>query len=93
MFGNILMLVNADAGQQSSVNSLLGTKGILFEQLGNLFFLETATKKQTNELASAISNLHVNFVFFHNSISDGSFIKSQGLSDATLTKLNQIMFV
>jgi hypothetical protein len=91
-YGNILAVFNADQPTINSVETILKDHKTNFVVCEGLYFVETNSKKNTTDVTSALNILGVDFVLFHNNISDGSLIKSNGIDNLTVNKINKILF-
>lgn len=91
MYGNILNVLSTDSTQISLVINLLKEKSFKFQQLNTMFFIETQSIKQTEQLNALISGLSIPYLFYHNNISDGSVICSSGVDASAVAAINKIM--
>ena len=91
-YGNILAVFNTDISTKNKIENILSTHQASFVLLNELFFLETSSKSNTRKILNELNTiLDLEYLFYHNHISDGSQIKSKNM-DADLTqKINKIL--
>jgi len=91
-YGNILTIYDADNQQLEEVRKVLRNNNTDHEQVETSFFVETTSLDNTAKVVKDITALGVSFLFFHNRISDGSLIRTNGIEDAIATRINDILF-
>lgn len=91
-YGNILTVFNCEDNQKEDIKTILSEKGVDYESKDNVFYIKSNSKTNTKEIIQEITALEVEFIFFHNHISDGSLIKSFGLGSDILGRINKILF-
>lgn len=91
-YGNILAIINSEPEGISDVTAVLVKYKLIFKSIDNLFYLETTSKKNTTDIISDLNRLDIQFLFFHNNISDGSVIKSKGIDNNTINAIQKILF-
>jgi hypothetical protein len=91
-YGNILTVFNIDDNGKNKIENILTTNSTVFVQLNDTFFVETNSKKNTGDVIRDLNTLGIEFIFFHNHISDGSLIKSSGIDAATVQSIDGILF-
>lgn len=90
-YGNILTVFNTNNGDKTQIINILTAKSCDFIQLADTFFIETNSKKNTGDVIRDLNTLGVEYIFFHNHISDGSLIKTGGIDDVTVQNINRIL--
>ena len=90
-YGNILTLIDPDNQTISKVKSSITSNNNLFENLDNVFFVETNSIKNTGHLIKKLNQHNINFLFFHCHHSDGSKIKSTGINPDSKNKITKIL--
>ncbi|MCU0440454.1 MAG: hypothetical protein MUC49_21385 [Raineya sp.] len=91
-YGNILTIFNSDDNKSTEVEIILANNQTVYLKLHNTYYIETNSKKNTSNVIRELNNLNIDFVFFHNHISDGSQIKSKGIDDSNINTINRILF-
>jgi hypothetical protein len=91
-YGNILTVYNTTQAQLQSIVGVLTQKANQFEQIDTTFFIETSSKANTREIIKDINDLGVQYIFYHNSNADGSYVKAAGLAQPNLDNIEKIMF-
>lgn len=91
-YGNILTVFNCDNIQKEGIKTILSEKGADYENKDDVFYIKSNSKTNTREIIQEITAIEVEFIFFHNHISDGSLIKSFGLDSDTVGRINRILF-
>jgi len=91
-YGNILTIFEATGENLEQVRNVLTDRHTDFESMDNTFFVETNSKTNTREVMDELSSLGIEFIFFHNSISDGSMIRAGGLNEDFVDRVNHILF-
>lgn len=92
-YGNIMIVYNCDDIQLEQIKSACTELGVKSEIKENSFFIETNSKVNTRDLINAITNLNIEFLFFHNNNSDGSVLESNGIDPDVLAGARKIMFL
>jgi hypothetical protein len=90
-YGNILTVFNADDQGIKHIETTLIKNNNDFTKIDITYFVKTNSKKNTRDLISKLHEINVDFVFFHNNISDGSQIKTSGINPETEMKLKTIL--
>ncbi|MDH5381850.1 MAG: glycosyltransferase [Cyclobacteriaceae bacterium] len=91
-YGNIFNLYNHTEQQLEAVKSVLSNMHLNYEVVEKTFFIETTSKKNTRELIKEFKALNVNFMLFHNHISDGSKLSSNGFLLDKIIRIKKILF-
>jgi hypothetical protein len=91
-YGNILAVIDSSPQAIIDITVILKKYQVLFESIDNLFYIETISKKNTKDIIADLNTLDIQFLFFHNNISDGSLIKSKGIDDTTIKAIQKILF-
>jgi hypothetical protein len=91
-YGNILAIFDSGPQTIGDVTTILKKYNVLFENIDNQFYIETTSKKNTNNIIDDLNGLDILFLFFHNNISDGSLIRSKGIDDDTIDAIQKILF-
>ena len=92
-YGNIMTVYNCNDAQVADIKAVLTAKGVVSAIKENTFFIETISKTNTRELIASLSLLNIEFIFFHNNISDGSKVESKGMDPGFITDVNKILFL
>lgn len=92
-YGNIMTVYNCTPEQVVRVKGIFSANGLKFANRENSFFVETLSKVNTGNLIDEIAKLNIEYLFFHNGISDGSKVKSNVDDPQFLDGVNQIMFL
>ena len=90
-YGNILTVFNSDDQDIIQIETTLSDNNNDFTKIDNVYFVETNSKKNTRDLISKLNKIDVDFVFYHNNISDGSQIKTSGINQEIEMKLKNIL--
>lgn len=90
-YGNILMAFHADDLKKEEIKSILSVNGADSENFNEIFFIESNSKKNTDKIIAEIKKANVDFILFHNHISDGSRIESKGIEPSMLKRINKIL--
>ena len=90
-YGNILTVFNSDDQDIIQIETTLSDNNNDFTKIDNVYFVETNSKKNTRDLISKLNKIDVDFVFYHNNISDGSQIKTSGINHENKMKLKNIL--
>ncbi len=90
-YGNIMTVFNSDQQTKDDIESILSNKQADYVLIDETFFIETNSKKNTGEIIKEIKNKNIEFIFFHNHISDGSKIKSDGVESDILNHIDKIL--
>jgi len=91
-YGNILIIYNADDQHLEEVKKILENNNTDHEQVETSFFVETTSLDNTANVVKDLNILGASFLFFHNRISDGSLIRTNGIEDDTVTRIDDILF-
>lgn len=91
-YGNILIIYDAGNQQLEEVKKILKNNNTDHEQVEASFFVETTSLDNTANVVKDLTALGASFLFFHNRISDGSLIRTSGIEDDTVTRINDILF-
>jgi hypothetical protein len=91
-YGNICIVLESNEEQMTAVEILFTAQAKKYEKVNSTFFVETATIKATNNLISDVTATGATFIFFHNKISDGSYVKASGVSEEVRIRVNEILF-
>ena len=84
-YGNILTLVDSDEINKNNVETILLDEQVSYFIFNELFFIETTSKLNTKNVLEKLNQLTIEYLFYHNHISDGSKIKSKNI-DSEITK-------
>ena len=91
-YGNILTILNGNDNIHSQVETVLSDNQTVYVKLKDTFYVETNSIKNTGEVIKNLNVLDIEFIFFHNQISDGSLIRSKGIDQDKMNTINMIMF-
>jgi hypothetical protein len=91
-YGNILMIFNPQGTQLADVENILTTNKADFELCGSTFFVETNSLEHTRKVEAKLAATAIFYTFFHNRISDGSFLKSSINNPDVLAHIQEILF-
>lgn len=91
-YGNILTVFNTDNNAYTEIETVLTNNQTDFIKLNDTYFIETNSKKNTSDVLNDLNGVGIAFIFFHNHISDGSQIKSNGIDESNLKNINRILF-
>ena len=84
-YGNILTLFDMLANQQ--VIDILKANGCHYTEVGNTFFLNTATKDSTTALIGQLNAIKAKFSFVHIEINTGTYVQASGVDAAALADI------
>ena len=90
-YGNILTVFNSDDQDIIQIETTLSDHNNDFTKIDSVYFVETNSKKNTRDLIRKLNKINVDFIFYHNNISDGSQIKTSGINHETKMKLKNIL--
>jgi 3-keto-L-gulonate-6-phosphate decarboxylase len=91
-YGNILTILNADESKHFQVIGVLEGKGTKYTKLKDTYYIETISKDNTKNVIKELKALNIDFIFFHNHISDGSYIEHNGINDEVIKDIKKILF-
>ncbi len=91
-YGNIVAIFTDDANTKTEVENIFTNNQVRFANCKNLYFVETTSKTNTSTVISQIKGLGIQFLFYHNYISDGSQIRSNGIDSDLIKSINNILF-
>ena len=91
-YGNIMIVFNADVETMNNVKTILIENGADFENINDLYFIESNSKKNTAIIIAEIKKANIDFILFHNHISDGSRIEAIGIEPDVLKRIRKILF-
>ena len=91
LYGNILTVYNTTGIQRSDVRNILNNQQTRFEELGDNFFVETTSVKNTENVVSDLRSLNVDFTFFHSHISDGANLGAAGINKTVVDSIKSIL--
>lgn len=90
-YGNILTIFDADLNSHSKVEAILKKNKADFKKMTDTYYIETNSKQNTGDVLKDLNGIDIEYVFFHNNISDGSQIKTNKISDTLVNDINRIM--
>jgi len=90
-YGNILIVYNSTANQIQQIETVLQKYGADHELVENSFFLETSSMTNTEKIVDEISQLPIEFIFFHSHNADGSEAVGKGIDDGTLNHIKSFL--
>ena len=90
-YGNILILLNSGDRHIFQVKTLLDSNGMDYENVENIFCLQTRSKPQTYRTIEELNSLGLEYVYFLNNRASGSALITSGLEDEVTQRLKKII--
>jgi hypothetical protein len=90
-YGNILSVVNSRLDTKNKVQTILKEEKVTFLIFNKLFFFESTSKLNTRNILKKLNQLNIEYIFYHNHISDGSKIKSKNVNSEIVNQIENIM--
>lgn len=90
-YGNILTFINSDQTNKDKVEIILTNLEVKYVFFNELYFLQSTSKLNTRNIIKELELLPVEFLFYHNHISDGSQIKSKDIDSEIIDKIKDVL--
>jgi hypothetical protein len=90
-YGNVLVFEKLTDDHVIQVEEALNASAKLFQKFDDTYFVMTTSKVKTKELADALTALNIPFIFFHNAIADGSYVRNNQIPEETLEAVEEIL--
>jgi hypothetical protein len=90
-YGNVLVFKDLSDDQGIQIELALNASAKLFQRFDDTYFVMTTSKVKTKALADELTTLNIPFIFFHNAIADGSYVRNNQVSPEMLEVVEEIL--